>query len=184
MEKRRMIFFEVHLDTEGAILNAIESKIYLGQMVDTLYASVMDVPNEANTSQDVLQKYEAFFKVLRKELEERGIEKVDIGEALDITGCERARTIEMTPSGFFICEDDRREASELPAIFGDIYPPEHIVGRVVHAITRQQNKILIDRLESGVKYVKDLVMTRCRIPEEGSDNILCDRIREEEEQQR
>jgi hypothetical protein len=173
MEERKMIF-DVHLDTEGVIRNAIESKIYLGGIIDSLNTAVIDVPNEANTSDDVLRKYEAFFEVLRKELEERGIEKVEIGMALDVTGCEIARTIEMTPSSIFICENDRREASKLTDIFGDIYPPEHIIGRVVHAITRQQNKVLIDRLESGVKYVKDLVTNRT--PEE-SDNTLCDKKR-------
>lgn len=171
-----MIFFEVSMDTKGKILNAVESKIYLGKIIDSLYTAVTDVSNEANPSEDVLRKYEAFFKVLCQELDERGIDKVVIGMAFDATGCQIDRTIEMTPSGIFTCEDDWREASKLPDIFGDIYPPEHIIGCVVHAITWQQNKVLIERLESGVKYVKDLVTNTCRTPQE-SDNTLCDKKR-------
>jgi hypothetical protein len=164
-----MIFFEASMDTKGAILNAIESKIFLGKMIDSLYTAVTDSSNEAIPSKDVLRRYEAFFKVLCQELDVRGIEKVVIGMAFDATGCEIDRTIEMTPSGIFTYEDDRREASKLPDIFGDIYPPEHIIGCVVHAITWQQNKVLIERLESGVKYVKDLVTNGFMTPEE-SDN--------------
>jgi hypothetical protein len=145
------MIFEVSLDTEGAIRNAIEAKIYLGRMIDSLNTAVMDVPNDANTSD-----------VLRKELDDRGIEKVEIGQAFGVAGCEIARTIELTPEGIFTCENDRREASKLQDIFGDIFPPEHIIGRVVHTITRQQNKLLIDRLESGVKYVKDLITSSDR----------------------
>jgi hypothetical protein len=171
MEDRGMIFFEVSLDTEGAIRNAIESKIYLCQMIDSLYSAVMNVPNEANTLEDVLRKYEAFFKVLRKELDVGGIERVEIGQAFDVTGCEIARTIELTPNGIFTCENDRREASKLQDIFGDIFPPEHIIGRVVHAMTGQQNKLLIDRLESGIEYVKDMIPGSHRRPEESDKSL-------------
>jgi hypothetical protein len=44
------MIFDVHLDTEGVIRNAIESKIYLGGIIDSLNTAVIDVPNEANTS--------------------------------------------------------------------------------------------------------------------------------------
>ena len=83
-----MIFFEVNLDTEGIIRNAIKSNIYLGRIMDSLYSAIIAIPNEANTIEDVLRKYETFFEVLRKELEERGIERVEIGQAVDVTGCE------------------------------------------------------------------------------------------------
>ena len=166
-----MIFFDVNLDTKGVIRNAIKSKIYLGQMIDSLNTAVMDVSNRANTSEDVLRKYEAFFNVLRKELEERGIEKVEIGQAFDVTGCEIAKTIELSPDGVFTCENDRREASELQDIFGDIFPPEHIVGRVIHAITGQQNKLLIERLESGLKYVNQLIAGSDTRPEDTDKSL-------------
>lgn len=161
-----MIFFDVHLDTEGVMRNAIKSEIYLGRMMDSLYSAVFAITNKANTTEDVLRKYEAFFEVLRKELEERGIERVEIGQAFDVTGCELAKTIELTPNGLFTCENGIQEASKLQGIFGDIFPPEHIIGRVVHAITRQQNKLLIDRLESGVRYVNELITGSSERPED------------------
>lgn len=106
-------------------------------------------------------------------MEEWSIEKVQIGLALDVTSCELDRTIEMTPSGIFICPKDetngRKEACNLQDILTDVYPPEHIIGCVVRAITQKQNKLLIDRLESGVKYVEDLIANRCRAPDEYPD---------------
>lgn len=151
-----MIFFEDSLDTEGVIRNAKKSKVSLDRMMDSLY-TVITIPNQANTTEDVLRKYNAFFKILRKELEDRGIQQVEIGQGFDVTGCEIAKTIELTPEGVFTCENDRREASKLQDIFGNIFPPEHIIGRVVHAIIEQQKKLLIERLESGIKYVNELI---------------------------
>ena len=171
-----MIFFEDSLDTEGVIRNAKKLKIYLDRMMDSLYA-IITTPNQANTTEDVLRKYNAFFKVLSKELEVRGIQKVEIGQGFDVTGCEIARTIELTPEGVFTCENDRRETSKLQDIFGNIFPPEHIIGRVVHAIIEQQkklleqqNKLLIERLESGIKYVNELISGSTERPE--SDRSL------------
>ena len=112
-----MTFFDVHLDTKGIIRNAIKSNIYLGRMMDSLYSTVIAIPNEANTTEDVLRKYEAFFEVLRKELEERSISRVEIGQAFDVTGCELVKTIELTPNGLFTCENGRQEVSKCPRYF-------------------------------------------------------------------
>jgi hypothetical protein len=168
-----MIFFDVSLDTEGVIRNAKKSKVYLDRMTDSLYA-VINIPNQANTTEDVLRKYHVFFKILSKELEDRGIQQVEIGQGFDVTGCEIAKTIELTPEGVFTCEKDRREVSKLQDILGNIFPPEHIIGRIVHAIIEQQNKLLeqqnkllIERLESGIKYVNELIAGSIESPDQG-----------------
>jgi hypothetical protein len=159
-------FFDAQIDLKEQILKALDSKIYLGQTIDSLYTGIMDVPNENNTSEDVLRKYGAFFKVLCQELDEWSIEGVRIGLAFDATGCKISTTIEMTPTGLFTYKDDRKEASKLSEILEDLYPPEQIIGSLVQAIITQHNKMLIDMLESSVKDAKDLVTNRCRIPAE------------------
>jgi hypothetical protein len=176
------MIFEIFLHTDVTICNALESNIYLGKLIDSLCTNVIDVPNRYNSKEDVLRKFEAFFEVLRKELDEWGIEEVVIGMALDVTGCEISRTIEMTPHGIFTCKDGKREVGQLQDILRDIYPPQHIIGNVIHDITTQQNKKLIDRLDSDIKYVRDLVTTKCRLPEVATDNNLCERVSEEDEQ--
>lgn len=138
--------------------------------MDSLYSAIIAIPNEANTIEDVLRKYETFFEVLRKELEERGIERVEIGQAFDVTGCELAEAIELTPYGLITCENGKREASKLQDIFGDIFPPEHIIGRVVHAIVGQHNKLVIDRLESDIIHVNELITGSSKRPENSDES--------------
>jgi hypothetical protein len=175
--------FEVYQDIESAIRNAIESRIYLGELIESLYTSVKDIPNEANTTEDVLRKYEAFFAILKKEIGERGIEKVVIGKAPDSPVWQRFMTIELTPDGIFTLEDGKKEASKLQDIIGDIYPPQNIIGNVIDAITRQKNKQLIDGLESGINHVWNLFITRCKLMSEGvNDNTIYDVARKEDEQ--
>ena len=145
------------MDTEGLIRDAIISKIYLGRMIESLNTVLKDVSGEPSGSEDVFRMYELFFHILQKELEERRIEKVKIGMALDVTGCEVAHTLEMTSSGFFICSEGKREECTLQDVLEDMYQPEHVIGCVVGAITRQHNKLLITDLKSGIEYVSDLV---------------------------
>ena len=82
--------------------------------------------------------------------------KVQIGEALDVTQ-QVGYTLEMTPNDFFICSEDQKEKCTLQDVLETMYEPEHVIGCVVDAIMEQHNKLLIDKLKSGVKYVSDLV---------------------------
>lgn len=159
-----MIFY-ASMYTEGLIYNAIASKIYLGRMIDSLNTILMDVSDEPDRAEDVLRAYELFFDVLQKELEEWRIEKVKIGMALDVTGCEVAKTIEMTPSSFFVTFEGRREECTLQDVLEDMYEPKNVIGLVADAITRQHSKLLIDDLKSGIKYVSDLVANKGKISE-------------------
>jgi hypothetical protein len=158
--------------TEGPIRNAIASKIYLGRMIDSLNTIITDVSDEPDRAEDVLRAYKVFFDVLQKELEEWRIEKVQIGMALDVTGCEVAKTIEMTPTSFFVSFEGRREECTLQDVLEDMYQPEHVIGRVVGAIMRQHNRLLIDDLKSGIKYVSDLVASKGKICE-NLDTLSC-----------
>jgi hypothetical protein len=105
-------------------------------------------------------------------LEEWRIEKVEIGMALDGTGCEVAKTIEMTPSSFFVTFEGRREECTLQGVLEDMYEPKHVIGLVADAITRQHNRLLIDDLKSGIKYVSDLVANKGKICK-NSDSLSC-----------
>jgi hypothetical protein len=151
-----MIFY-ASMYTEGFIRDAITSKIYLGRMIESLETVIKDVSDEPSGSNDVFRAYELFFQILQKELEERRIEKVEIGTGLDVTGCEVAHTLEMTSNGFFICSEGKREECTLQDVLEDMYQPEHVIGCVVGEITKQHNKSLIEDLKSGIKYVGDLV---------------------------
>jgi hypothetical protein len=171
-----MIFFDIrYLNAEAVIRSAIDSNVYLGGLSDSLYDAVLDVSIEGTTTLDVaIKKYEAFFKVLRNELKERGIEKVLIGEATDVTSLQREGTLEMTPNGIFICENEKtEEPSKLQNIQNIIkgISSQDVVARVVHAIKEQQYKSLIDSLESDVKYIKDLVENKCSTVEESEMSI-------------
>jgi hypothetical protein len=170
MEDREMIFY-ASIYTEGIIRDAIASRIYLRRIIDSLNADIMNISDEQDSSQHVLGAYEAFFNILQKELKERNIEKVEIGFALDVTGCSVDHTIEMTPNSFFVCSEGQREECTLEDVLRDMYEPKHVIGLVVGAITRQQNKILIDELKSGVKYVTDLVANEDKRLE--NSDILC-----------
>ena len=150
-----MIFY-ASMYTEGIIRDAIASRVYLGSMIDSLNEDIMNISDEHDSSHHVLGAYEAFFNILQKELDERNIEKVEIGFAFDVTGCGVGYTIEMTPNSFFVCSEGKREECTLKDVLRDMYEPKHVIGRVVSAITRQGNRILIDELKSGVKYVTDL----------------------------
>lgn len=130
----------------------------------------MDVSDEPDRAEDVLRAYKLFFDVLQKELEEWRIEKVEIGMALDVTGCGVAKTIEMTPRSFFVSFKGRREECTLQDVLEDMYQPEHVIGCVAGAITRQYNRLLIDDLKSGIKYVSDLVTNKRKICE-NSDSL-------------
>ena len=168
-----MIFFDFNFNTAVIVRDALKSKVYLGEMINSLCTAVMDIPNEANTLDVAIQKYGVFFEVLRNELRKQGIEIVLIGEATDVIGC-RIATLEMTPDGIFICENEKREeVRKLQDILAYI-SPEDIIGRVISAMTDHQHKSLIDRLELDLKYVKDLIENKCNTPEE-SDEIPCDR---------
>jgi hypothetical protein len=158
--------------TEGLIRNAIASKIYLGRMINSLNTIIMDVSDEPDRAEDVLRAYKLFFDVLQKELEEWRIEKVEIGMALDVTGCGIAKTIEMTPKSFFASFKGRREECTLQDVLEDMYQPEHVIGLVVSAITGQHHRLLIDDLKSGIKYVSDLVANKSKICE-NSDSLSC-----------
>ena len=151
-----MIFY-ASMYTEGFIRDAITSKIYLGRMIESLKTVINDVSDKPSGSKDVFRAYELFFHILQKELEERRIEKVEIGMALDVTGCEVAHTLEMTSNGFFICSEGKREECSLQDVLEDMYQPEHVIGRVVGEITRQHNKLLIEDLKSSIKYVSKKV---------------------------
>jgi hypothetical protein len=164
-----MIFY-ASMNTEGLIRNAIASKIYLDRMIDSLNTNLKDVSDEPDKAEDVLQAYKLFFDVLQKELEEWRIEKVEIGTALDVTGCEVAKTIEMTPGGFFVTFKGRREECTLLDVLEDMYQPEHVIGCVANAITQQYNRLLIDDLKSGIKYVSDLIANKSKMPE-NSDSL-------------
>ena len=76
-----MIFY-ASMYTEGSIRNAIVSKVYLGRMIDSLNTIIMKVSDEPDRPEDVLRAYKLFFDVLKKELEQWRIEKVEIGMAL------------------------------------------------------------------------------------------------------
>lgn len=151
-----MIFY-ASIYTEGIIHDAIASRVYLGRMIDSLKADIMNISDEHYSLQYVLGKYEAFFDILQKQMKERNIEKVEIGFALDATGFEVDHTLEMTSNSFFICSEGKKEECTLEDVLRDMYEPKHVIGRVVDAITRQQNKTLIDELKSGVKYITELV---------------------------
>lgn len=169
-----MIFFDIILNTEFIVRNALKSKVDFVGMIDSLYAAVMDIPNEANTSDVAIQKYHAFFEVLRNKLRERKIEKVLIGTDIDATESGIKRTLEMTPDGIFICENEKREeVRNLQDIIAYI-SPEDIIGHIILAMTNHQHESLINRLESDLKYVKDLIENKCNIPEE-FDEISYDR---------
>lgn len=158
-----MIFY-ASMNTEGLISNSI-AKIYLGRMIDSLNSIIRDVSDEPDRAEDVLQAYKLFFDVLQKEMEEQRIEKVQIGEALDVTGCEVAKTIEMTPTSFFASFKGRREECTLQDVLEDMYQPEYVIGSVANAITKQYNRLLIDDLKSGIKYVSDLITHKSKISE-------------------
>jgi hypothetical protein len=99
-----MIFY-ASMNTEGLIRNAVASKIYLGRMIDSLNTNLKDVLDEPDKAEDVLLAYKLFFDALQEELEEWRIEKVEIGMALDVTGCKLDHTLEMTSNDFFICSE-------------------------------------------------------------------------------
>lgn len=168
-----MILFDFAFNTEVIVRDALKSKVYLDEMINSLCTAVMDIPNEGDTSDVVIQKYSAFFEVLRNELRKQGIEIVVIDEITDVSGCIE-RTLEMTPDGIFICENEKREeVRKLQNIIANI-SPEDVIRRVILAMTDHQHKSLIDRLELDLKYVKDLIENKCNTPEE-SDEIPCDR---------
>ena len=144
------------LYTDGIIRDAIASRICLETMIDSLNADIRNISDEHNSLQHVLGAYETFFGILQKELEEQNIEKVQIGEALDVTG-QVGYTLDMTPSDFFICSAGQKEECTLQDVLETMYEPEHVIGCVVGAIMEQHNRLLIDKLKSGVKYVSDLV---------------------------
>ena len=91
--------------TDGIIRDAIASRIYPEAMIDSLNADIMNISDEYNSSQHVLGAYKTFFGILQKALEEQNIMKVQIGEALDVTG-QVGYTLEMTPNDFFICSEE------------------------------------------------------------------------------
>lgn len=157
-----MIFY-ASMYTEGLIRDAIISKICLGKMIESLETVIKDVSDEPSRSEDVFRVYELFFHILQRELEERKIEKVEIGMVLDVTGCEIDHTLEMTSNGFFICSKGEREECTMQDVLEDMYQPEHVIGRVTGAITRQHNKLLIEDLKSGIKYIGDLVANENKI---------------------
>ena len=164
-----MILFDFAFNTEVIVRDALKSKVYLYEMINSLCTAVMNIPNEGNTSDVAIQKYSAFFEVLRNELRKQGIEIVVIDEATDVSG-----RLEMTPDGIFICENEKREeVRKLQDILAYI-SPEDIIRRVISTMTHHQHKSLIDRLELDLKYVKDLIENKCNTPEE-SDEIPCDR---------
>jgi hypothetical protein len=68
----------------------------------------------------------------------------------------------MTPNDFFICSEGQKEKCTLQDVLETMYKPEHVIGCVVGAIIKQHNRLLIDELKSGVKYVSDLVNVRRR----------------------
>jgi hypothetical protein len=142
--------------TDGIISDAIASRIYPEAMIDSLNADIMSISDEHNSSQHVLGAYETFFNILQKELEEQNIRKVQIGEALDVTG-QVGYTLEMTPNDFFICYAGQKEKSTLQDVIEIMYEPKHVIGCVVGAIMEQHNRLLIDKLKSGVKYISDLI---------------------------
>jgi hypothetical protein len=162
-----MIFY-ASMNTEGLMRNAM-AKIYLGKMIDSLNTIITDVSDEPDSTEDVLQAYKLFFDALQKELEERRIEKVEIGMALDVTGCKLDHTLEMTSNKFFICSEGKREECTLQDVLEDMYQPEHVIGCVTYAITKQYNRLLINDLKSGIKYVSDLI-AKCKMPE-NSDSL-------------
>lgn len=141
--------------TDDIIRDAISSRICLGTMIDSLNGDIMNISDEHNSLQHVLAAYETFFSILQKELEEQNIEKVQIGEALDATG-QVGYTLEMTPHAFFICYADQKDKSTLQDVIEIMYEPKHVIGCVVGAIMEQYNRLLIDELKSGVKYISDL----------------------------
>lgn len=159
-----MIFY-ASMYSDGLIRNAIVSKVYLGRMIDSLNTIIVKVSDVPNRPEDVLRAYKLFFDILQKELERWRIEKVEIGMALDVTGCEVAKTLEMTPRSFFVSSEGRREECTLQDVLEDMYEPKHVIGRVVDAIARQHNMLLIDDLKSGIKYVSDLVANKSKICE-------------------
>jgi hypothetical protein len=142
--------------TDGIIRDAIASRISLRTMIDSLNADIMNISEEHNSSQHVLGAYETFFGILQKELEEQNIEKVQIGDALDVTG-KVGYTLDMTPNDFFICYAGQKEKSTLQDVIEIMYEPKHVIGCVVGAIMEQHNRLLIDKLKSGVKYISDLI---------------------------
>jgi hypothetical protein len=169
-----MIYFDIHLDTKSVISLALKSNVYLGSLIDSLHDAVSGIPNEGNTLDIAVQKYEAFFEVLAKELRNRGIGKVLIGEATDITSLQREGTLELTPNDIFICENEKTEEPRKLQNIQDIIKgisPQDVVARVVLAIKEQQYKSLIGTLESDVKYIKDLVENKCSTVEE-SDTFI------------
>ncbi len=166
-----MIFY-ASMNTEGLIRDAIASKIYLGGMIDSLNTIIMDVSDEPDRAEDVLRAYKLFFDVLQKELEQCRIEKVEIGMALDVTGCEVAKIIEMTPRSFFVSSEGQREECTLQNVLDDMYEPKHVIGLAASAITRQHHRLLIDDLKSGIKYVSDLVANKSKICK-NSDSLSC-----------
>jgi hypothetical protein len=145
--------------TDGIIRNAIASRIYPEAMIDSLNADIMNISDEHNSSQRVLEAYQTFFGILQKELEEQNIEKVQIGEAPDVTG-HVGYTLDMTVKDFFICSAGQKEKCTLQDVLETMYEPEHVIGCVVGAIMEYHNRLLIDKLKSGVKYVSDLANSR------------------------
>jgi hypothetical protein len=63
----------------------------------------------------------------------------------------------MTPNDFFICYAGQKEKSTLQDVIEIMYEPKHVIGCVVGAIMEQHNRLLIDKLKSGVKYISDLI---------------------------
>jgi hypothetical protein len=155
------------MDTDGIIRDAIASRICLETMIDSLNADIMNISDEHNSLQHVLGVYETFLGILQKELEKQNVEEVQIGEAFDVTG-QVGYTLEMTPNDFFICYAGQKEKCTLQDVLEIMYEPKHVIGCVVGAIVKQHNRLLIDELKSGVKYVNDLVnCNKESDPEEG-----------------
>jgi hypothetical protein len=142
--------------TDGIICDAIASRICLGTMIDSLNEDITNISDGHNSSQHVLGAYKTFFGILQKELEEQNIEKVQIGEALDVAG-QVGYTLDMTPNDFFICSEGQKEKCTLQDVLETMYEPKHVIGCIVGAIMEQHNRLLIDELKSAVKYVSDLV---------------------------
>ena len=136
--------------TEGLIRDAIISKIWLGKMIESLETVIKDVSDEPSRSEDVFRVYELFFHILQRELEERKIEKVEIGMVLDVTGCEIDHTLEMTSNGFFICSKGEREEYTMQDVLEDMYQPEHVIKHVTARNTQRQHNKLLMRISSLV----------------------------------
>ena len=45
-----MIYSDFAFNTEVIVRDALESKVYLGEMINSLCTAVMDIPNEGNIS--------------------------------------------------------------------------------------------------------------------------------------